>query len=219
MAEQVDLRIAQRIQVTRDGKTWFNSIIQDIRGNAVYIATPYLKERPLVLYRGEQVQVRFFMDDSSYLFETRVTGEATSNIKMYRLAYPGEIERVQQRMHVRLSVVLDAEYAIPEQEEEERKKRPSFTKATTVDLSGGGMKLMVREMIKEDSLLLLKFTLPLKNKPEQLELEARVIRCIKTNPDSELYNLGLRFENLTFHQEDIMVRFIFEKMARQKRLL
>ena len=237
MVVQVDLQIAQKIQITRDGNTWFHSSIQDIRGNEVYIAMPYLKERPLVLSRGVEVQVRFFMDDCSYLFQTRVTGEVTSNIKMFRLAYPGEFQRVQQRMHVRLEVMLDVEYALPEKEQgaggktskgkgthpvlpaSKRNKKPYFTRGAAVDISGGGMKLVARESIKEGSRLLLRFTLPLKSKPEQLQLEARVIRCIKAEPDREMYNLGLVFENPTFQQEDIIVRYIFEKTAEQKRLL
>lgn len=237
MVAQVDLRIAQKIQITRDGSTWYDSSIQDIRGSDIYIAIPYMKEHPLVLSRGVQVQVRFLMDDCSYLFETRVIGEVTSNIKMIRLDYPGEFKRVQQRMHVRLAVVLDVEYAAPEREQgaggracggkgkhpvlpaNKRNKKPSFTKSTAVDISGGGMKLVVRENIKEGSRLLLRFVLPLKSKPEQLQLEALVTRCIKADPDREVYNLGLRFENQTFHQEDIIVRYIYEKTAEQKRLM
>lgn len=219
MLEQPGLHVTQKIQVSKDGHMWFNSNIQDIRENSIYIAIPYAREQPLVLYKGERVMVRFSMDDSSYMFESTVTGEATSNIKMFRLSYPKEFTRVQQRSHVRLPVILDVQYYIPESSPADKKKPPEFKKATAVDISGGGMKLRVREKVNENTLVRLKFTLPFKNKPEQMELNARVMRCIKADPNREVYHLGLKFEDLVYREEDIIVRFVFEKMAQQKRLL
>lgn len=217
MAERIDLRIAQKIQVSRDEKTWYNASIQNTGPNVLYITIPYLREHPLVLRRGDKVQVRFFLDDSSYHFETQVTGEAADNIHLYRLAYPDQITRVQQRDYVRLPVMLDVEYAPADAGA--GAQDPAFTRATSVDISGGGMKLAVKQRVRENSSLLLRFVLPLKSKPEFLELKARVIRCIRTDSRREVYHLGLRYESINLRQQDIIVRFIFEKMALQKRLL
>jgi len=211
------LGINQKIQVSRDGKTWFNSSIQDLRPDTFSITTPYLKEHPLAVFRGERIEVRFFKDDSSYQFETRVTGEVRDNIRLIRLACPEQITRIQQRNHVRLPVVLDVQYA-PVKRAGEDGEYPAFTRASSVDISGGGMKLAVRRPVGEKEKLTLKFYLPLKSKPEYLEMGARVIRCTRIDPQREMYHLGLRFDSITRCQQDIIVRFIFEKMAMQKRL-
>ncbi|MBF7081945.1 PilZ domain-containing protein [Desulfallas sp. Bu1-1] len=216
MPEQVTLRISQKIQVAKkDSKDLFNSSIQDIKNGVISIAMPYLKERPMVLRRNDEVTVRFTLDESSYMFETRVLGEARDNIILYRLAYPAEINRVQQRMHVRLQVMMDIQYAVLERDN----KAMTYKKATTVDISGGGMKIAVRKRIKENTLIKVIFTLPLRSRPERMELAARVVRSQKVDPGKELYHLGIKFENINFGQEDKIVRFIFEKMAQQKRLL
>jgi len=218
LAERGYLSMTQKIQVSRDGKTWFNSSIQDLRPETFSITTPYLKERPLVVFRGDHVEVRFFKGDCSYHFKTLVTGEAKDNIRLLRLAYPEQITRIQQRMHVRLPVALNVDYA-PVKRDAGGRDSPDFTRASSVDISGGGMKLAVRQPVGEKELLLLKFNLPLKNKPEYLELPARVIRCTIIDLKTKTYHLGLRYDNINRRQQDIIVRFIFEKMALQKRLL
>lgn len=217
MAERVKLHVMQKIQVSRDGETWYNASIQNVTANLVYITIPYRRESPLLLRRGDTVQVRFFKEDSSYHFETQVIGETKEKIELYRIGHPEHITRVQQRMHVRMPVILDTEYALAE-EQVEKEKSPSFTRATAVDLSGGGMKLALRRRIPENTMLLLRFTLPLQSKPEKLELEARVIRCVRVDQKRDLYHLGLKFENINHRQQDIIVRFIFQKMSLCKRM-
>lgn len=215
MVKQMDLRISQKIQIsTKEREEWFNSNVQDIRENVISIGIPYFKEQPLMLHRGDEVRVRFITESAKYSFSTRVTGEVKDNIDLYQLAYPNEISRIQQRNYVRLPVLLDVEYFFQEHD----KKRVKPKKATTVDLSGGGMRIAVRERIQGNTRLVLKFTLPLQRKNENIELLSRVIRFEVIEPDRELYHLALVFENITYHQEDLIIRFIFEKMAQQKRL-
>ncbi|WP_027363312.1 flagellar brake protein [Desulfotruncus alcoholivorax] len=219
MAEKIPLKIGQKIQVRRkDGKEWYNSGIQDIRAGYIHIIMPFLKEIPLVLRRNEQVAVRFFSENSSFIFDTNVVGEINDNIKLYRLDYPQKINRVQQRSHVRLPVIIDVEYAVLEEEEKEKNKKAAYKKTTTVDLSGGGMKLLTREKIEPGTKILLVISLPLKNRPELLEIKSVVVRCVKVDPNREVYHLGIKFEDISLSQEDKIVRFVFEKMARQKRL-
>ena len=168
LIEKVPLKIGQKLQVRRkDAKEWFNSGIQDIRDGYIRINMPFSQERPLVLRRSEKVVIRFFSEQSSFIFNTNVIGEAADNIKLYRLDYPQKINRVQQRNHVRLPVIIDVEYA----KAEEKDKNIVYKKTTTVDLSGGGMKLLTREKIKSGNKLLLLFSLPLKNRPELFEIK------------------------------------------------
>jgi len=212
---QADLHINQKIIITREGITeWFNSSIQDIQGNVINIGIPYSKEFPLVLRQEDKVKVIFTTRNGSYAFNTRVTGKVEDNINLYQLAYPGEIYRVQQRKFVRLQVLLDIQYSVVGRDD----KTTEFNKATVVDLSGNGIRIAVREKIKENTRLVLKFSLPLQQKEETLELLARVIRQQVAETGRGLYHLGLTFEEITKRQQDLIVRFIFEKMAQQKRL-
>lgn len=215
MAEEFDIHVRQKIQVLKPGTNeWFNSSIQDIKQNVISISWPYLQERPLVLCKGDTVQVRLAAERAAYYFNTTVIGETKDNINLYQLAYPREVERIQQRSHVRLPVVLDVKYAVLQDD----KKPLKFIDASVVDLSGGGMKLAVREEIKENTRLMLNFILPFRGKPELVKLEAIVIRNQLVDQVRLIYHLGVKFVDISFHQQDMIVRFIFERMAQQKRL-
>lgn len=218
MAERRYLSITQKILISRDGKTWFNSSIQDLLPDTFSITTPYLKEQPLVVYKGDPVKVIFYKSDCSYQFETYITGEARDNIRLLQLAYPEQIIRIQQRMHVRLPILLDVSYALVKKDANGGDS-PNFVLASSVDISGAGMKLAVRQPVGERERLLLKFYLPLKDKPEYLELAARVVRCTMIDEKTKVYHLGLKYDSISRRQQDIIVRFIFEKMAVQKQLL
>ncbi len=218
MAERKYLRITQKIQISKDGKTWFGSSIQDLNPDTFSITIPYLKERPLVAFKGDPVKIKFFDSDCSYQFATYVTGQVEDNIRLYQLAYPEQIKRIQQRMHVRLPVLLDVSYA-PVKKNANGGDSPNFVSASSVNISGAGMRLAVRQPVQEGEMLLLKFYLPIRETPEYLELTARVIRCTMIDEKTKVYHLGLEYDSINHRQQDTIVRFIFEKMAVQKKLV
>ncbi|AGL01639.1 flagellar brake protein [Desulfoscipio gibsoniae] len=213
MPEELKLHINQKIQVAKENNDiWFNSIIQDTGMETISIAIPYNKERPLVLYQNEIIRVRVVAKNASFMFSTQVIGLVMDKIKLYQLAYPKEIIRIQQRKHFRLQVIsMDVEYACQED-------KSKYNKGTVIDISGGGMKLAVSKKIRKHERLLLKFNLPLQNKPELIQVKAIVVRSEKAEPDREIYHLGLKYENITYKEQDLIVRYIFERMAQQKRL-
>lgn len=216
MPENQELRINTKIQVARAGeRDWYASTIQDIRGGELYIAVPRLRGDALAFTAGDQMQVRFYGAGASFVFPARYLGRTTDAIPLYRLARTGEIERVQQRSHVRLKAGLDVQYAPPP----EKNRRPRYKKGYTVDLSGGGMRLAVNEPVLPGRVLLLKFTLPLRRGAKDLELTGRVIRLFETEQEgAKTYQVALEFADLTRYQQDLIVQYIFQRMAEQARL-
>lgn len=212
------LSINQKIQVSKDGNTWFNSSIQDLKANTFSITAPSPEEHSLAVSKGDLVRVRFFMSDSSYQFEAYVIDEVKDNISLIQLTYPEQITRIQQRTHVRLPVLLDVDYSISKKDAGAGNKQ-KFIKASALEISGAGMKLAVRQPVEKKEIMLLKFSLPLKSKTEKLELIARVIRCTIIDDKIEVYHLGLKFIGISRYQQDIIVKFVFERMAIQKLLL
>ncbi len=213
MPEEFKLRINQKIQVAKmRNDLWFNSIILDTGAETISIVIPFDKERPLVLYQDEIVRIRLAANNASYLFSTKVTGVVLDKIKLYKLAYPKNITRIQQRKHVRFQIIsMDVEYAHQE-------GRNNYTKGTVIDISGGGMKMAVRKNIPKHERIFLKLVLRLQNRTELIQVKAIVVRSKKAEPDREIYHLGLRYEDITNKQQDLIVRYVFERMAQQRRL-
>lgn len=209
------LQINQNIRVTRAGgeEKWFVSSVQDISDNDFSISIPTRGHNPLNLQRGDLVKISFITQASRIEFETEVTGWRYDNIPMYVLLLPKKMKRVQLREFVRISVIMDAYYAeVPEAGE-----KPVFSKCTSLDLSGGGMKLLLKKDYPVDTKLMIKFNIPLKNGVEEMEVTGSVIRTWPAE-NSNSHQVVIKFFKINRKQQDSIVRFVLTKMSEQRRL-
>lgn len=215
MAALNQLKINDNIKVSRAGgdEDWYASNIQDIDDKSICISIPVQGPHSLVLGRGETVKVSFVSEMSRYEFETVVTGWRYDNIPMYELALPKEFRRIQLREFVRVSCIMEVEYAeIPEENQ-----RPVFKECTSLDLSGGGMRLLMEKEYPVNTELILKWVLPFKNFSEEIEVIGRVVR---TWPDRNVkkYQTGIQFKEISRRQQDLIVRYVLARLSEQRRL-
>ncbi|MBC7104429.1 MAG: PilZ domain-containing protein [Firmicutes bacterium] len=212
-----ELTISQKLYVARVGEEeWFVSSLQDLNEDGLYIAMPYLRGGALVLSPGEEVQVRFVRESGVYLFVTRVLGRRDESVPLYLIAYPAEVQRIQQRRFVRLPILLEVLYAPASDKPGEQ---PVWARGRTADLSGGGMRLRVSEPLPAGTPLLLKFYLPWEKRPVEMTLRGRVVRSEVTEgreAGERLYFLGIEFVDIRRRDQDEIIRFIFRKMAERR---
>jgi c-di-GMP-binding flagellar brake protein YcgR len=208
------LTINQKIEVAKEGEgDWYASAVQDISGRELHVLLPRLRGNVLILGPGDRVSVRFFDESASFVFPARCLGRIGKEIPLYRLVPTGECRRVQQRRHVRLKTLLEVHYVrLPE----EGGHQTAYKKAYTVDISGGGMLLAVDEPLPPGREVLLMFNLPLQQGARKMELRGRVLRLMEK--EKSKYHAALEFVDITTAQQDLIMRYIFQCMARQARL-
>jgi len=206
------------VKIARSGSdTYYASSIQDVREDYFAVMLPYNEGRPLILNSGEEVWVSFVRDKARYLFSTTVLRrQKENNLLFYLLKLPEEIEEVQNRLYVRLPVVMPVWLADPPKEKEE----PVFRKTKTLDLSAGGMKVVDEKRLPKGTPLLVKFSLPLPAKDGSLNLvefntRARVVYC-ETVVNGKLYHVGIEFLDFKENQRDKIFSFIFREMAKRR---
>lgn len=209
------LRVNLNIKVTRASgeEDWYSSSVQDVGPGTFYIAVPTQGPNPLVLGRGEKVRVTFVNEMSRYEFTTAVVGWRQDNIPLYELLIPGELRRIQLREFVRVPVMLDVEYA----EDTGEGARPSYKKCTALDISGGGVRLLTKKEMPAGTRLFLRFTLPLKTGPEEMELKGKVVRSW-SDPETRNHQCGVQFVGISRRQQDLIVRYVLFKLSEQRRL-
>jgi c-di-GMP-binding flagellar brake protein YcgR len=214
LSEIKGIQISQKIYVTNveSRDNWYLASVQDITDNELLISIPTKGTNPLVLKKDDHLIMSFTSDGSRYEFSTRVNGWRYDNIPMYVLTLPGEYKRVQLRQFVRISTLLDVLCA----EMPESGKHPVFIKCSSLDISGGGIRLLHKKNFEVDTKLLLKIIIPVKKDPEYLELNGIVVR---TWPDDNLniFKVAVRFEGISRSQQDLIVRYTFMKMSEQRR--
>lgn len=209
------LEIGRKIALRRkmDGDRMFYATIQNIEQNAIYITQPYSGETPLILMRNEQVEVRYVTENGAFLFSSVYLGmhQETEVLRLYKISMPAanDVKRVQLRNFVRIPLMIDVEYFLPNSEE--------MYRGTTVDLSAGGMKLATTGKLPVDKKVNLFFRITKKKQPYDVQLQARVVRTELIDQQVNLYHSGLHFLDVNRVLEDTMVSFIFEKEMEQLR--
>jgi c-di-GMP-binding flagellar brake protein YcgR len=79
-----------------------------------------------------------------------------------------------------------------------------------VDLSGGGLKLKVKDDITKEDLLLVKMRI----KGIEIELKCDIVRIENTADKEKL--CGLKFLDITPVQTDIIIQGLFELVRKQR---
>ncbi len=209
------IKIYDNIQISRCGEEdWYTSKIQDLDQRYLFVDTPYLQNIPLILQSGEQVNGRAFLDSGKFEFQTRYLEKRYDNIPLLTLSMPQEYKHYQMRKFARLPIMIDVYFA---EQQHVSKGKPLFMKATSLDLSGNGMRIATKKSYDCGALLLIKFDLSTRNLNFKVSVTGRVVRV--ASPDqNQTFHVAVQFNDITRHQEDLIMRFIFHKTTERKRL-
>jgi len=209
------IKIYDNIQISRsEEESWYTSKVQGFDQQHLLIDTPYDQNIPLVLESGEQINGRAFLDSGKFEFKSRYLEKRYDNIPLLTLTMPHEYKRFQLRKFVRLPIMIDVYFA---ESNDGFRGNPLFTKATSLDLSGNGLRIASKRYYDTGTLLLLKFNLITRNLDCKISVTGRVIRV--SSPDqNRIFHVAVQFTDITSRQEDSIMRFIFYKTTERKRL-
>jgi len=209
------IKINQKIRISRDEERgdWYDSSIQDVGEEKFYIVVPYQRAIPLILNKGDRVNVNIILKEARIEFSSTVLGRRVDNIPLFALSWPESYARVQQRKFVRLPVMLDVFYAeVPEGD-----KKPEFIRSCTLDVSGGGARLLVSKKYTENTDLLLKLLMPVDGRLEEIAVSGRVVRSCEADTGAAIH-AAVEFIDITRKQQDMIVNFTLNEIARSRRL-
>lgn len=198
--------------VTTHGQRSYNGKVAGLGDGLVTVAVP--DDSPLLM-RGPgafKVVMRKETDNALYLFDASATARFGRGTPALDLRIEGEVQRVQRRWNVRLSVLIDPEETMLIDGDEEKP-----FKATILDLSAGGVLLHTREPVSIGATMRLTFTLP--GLSRTIQARAEVVRLMQLDSEGWKYlRMGARFLDLGKDQEDAIIRFAFQEQLRRRRL-
>jgi c-di-GMP-binding flagellar brake protein YcgR len=205
------LKINDRVEVIKDEKG-YKALIIDMQDDFLKINLPVNDGNYLMLHSSEKIEINSYLDDGRcYKFYTTVISRGKeNNIIYYRISLPFGIEKIQRRNFFRVDLTEIVEYKKITSVEEADFDSIPYKKGIMVDLSAGGLKLKIRENIKNDDLLLVKMNL---NQTE-MNLKCDIVRIQDTEDKEKL--CGLRFRDILPAQSELIVGELFKIMRRQR---
>ncbi|MDK2820389.1 MAG: hypothetical protein PWP31_354 [Clostridia bacterium] len=192
----------------------FKTLIQEVNDDKFSILAPALYE--LLLRPGDQVEIIYKGEDACYQFITSVLERLPENPPLYILAYPDEYKRIQVRSHVRVKASIEFLYNLWPKKDWPDNPPSTNKKGVTIDISGGGARVILREPVEKDDLLYIHLSLPGHSLP--LRLAAQVKRVIPFKKGGlQRYEVGLAFFRISQKQEDSLIRFVFQRQLKERR--
>lgn len=211
---KLELGINCRIDVLWE-EDMYKSTIQDVTDNEILITIPVVDGIYLTLKEGD-VTEQIYYDSKGNLFgyKSKVIGRTTeNNIPFYRLSKPYDITRIQRRDYVRVNVVQVINYIREEDLKEEIKGEKKYEHALLLDLSGGGMRIKIKEEIKAEDIIVANLIY----ENQKIIVRGKVVRADKT--DDKKYICGIKFYDIDNTTREKIIRTVFTIMRKQRELI
>lgn len=201
---RLSLGIQKKDETGQERTVYYCSRIEMVRQNEIWIAAPQEKGILVPVGVGEWVEVYLVGDNEVFYFRCQVKDRAKKgNIAYLILPIPAEVVRKQRREYVRFNVALPVIL----------KKEDKTLKATTKNVSGGGMLVYLEEKVPLEVQEEVFFSLSMNG--QDVMGKAELVR----KEDPHLY--GFRFTTISDKDREMIVKYIFKQQVelRKKGLL
>lgn len=215
------LKIGDRLNIERyeaniniDKQGMLSAQLIDLDRGRIFISVPAYKGQRYPLYSQQKISVSFYRDAGEYQFFAEVIRQTDKNILAYIIKPISELSKIQRRSYYRLPAALNITI--------ERKQGAETYKidCVTKDLSGGGIRAVCHEKLREGENIKVELFLDEDDKDFAITIDGNVVRVIEDRINN-CYEIGIMFEKISQANEDRIHAFIFEKqrLLRQKGLI
>lgn len=214
--DKFELKINSRIEVVlKDGD--YKCSIQDVTTEHFAITIPMRERKYYPLNRGTIVSMLYYCGKVLYKFECEVIGRKVDRIPIIILGLPQNTRVIQRRDFVRVPVINNIEFFKIDKTfkdkkvEDLAKSKSEKVKSITLDISGGGMRIMSRVKLKYGDILMVY--LPMMT--EKFMVKSEIVRIENNEDNTNVY--GLCFFDLDEKLRDKIIKGIFQIMREQRK--
>ena len=141
------------------------------------------------------------------------------NLPIIIMEIKSSLRKVQRREFYRMECTLPLKYRIADKREKipkERFRDLEWKNGVVLDLSGGGMRFVVEEPIKNDDFLQFKMVLSVKEEYRELYIYGDVVHSKTKENNIRLHECRTQFNRISEADQDYIVSYVFET-ERKKR--
>jgi len=193
---------------------YFSKIVEFVDKENILIDVPKEKNKKISLTLNKEYFAVFYTRQG--LFECNVVIEKTEKegkVEVYQIKIVSPLEKKQRRQFYRLDYVMNIEFKKVGIEEDK------WEEGVLSDISGGGMCFNSEYLLDESSDIEVKFSVKIKDKVYDYKCVSKLIMLDKLPNNEDRYEYRIAFSDLSFDDQENIVRFIFEEERKQRRTL
>lgn len=203
-------------------KKYSSSIHEIVDEDSIVITNPTLQSRLIPLHHNERYDCYIFTNGKSYVCRMQVEKSVLDGrIRVVHMKMLSDIEKYERRKYFRLEVGMDLRYLMITLENSAEFKTaiksntllqmPGFKKATTKDISGGGVKFIASEELPVGALIITNLAAPIGDTVKQYVFLGKIL---SSEPKTGLRGYFIHrmvFVDLNQDSREEFVKYIFEK--------
>ena len=217
MEENIKFIINSKLEVSwNDG--YYKSNIEDVNKQLISISIPIKEGQYIPLRIGEMIEVIYYFENDIYKFYTKVVNRKIDGIPVIEIEYPDKVFKIQRRKFVRVPIVCNVVYSKIGAKQENGnivKLSPDKVKdfkGIMVDLSGGGMRIKLKEKLNLGDII--SVDMPLGE--DTLKVKGEIVR-VEYDEINKLHVCGMDFKDLEERAREKLIRYIFQIMRDRMR--
>jgi c-di-GMP-binding flagellar brake protein YcgR len=191
------------VSFSSEGEDWYASKVLKVDGKSFFIAPIIKKTAPSAPVIGSKIRVSIPSGHGLLLFTTKIMGESKEPEPSVELEYPQDFLRMERRAYPRLPMPLETYYS---------EIRPgagalAFARSQALDISGGGALLETHRPCPQETLVRLKFLIPIGDREEELVVIGRIARSYPAGAAGK-NQVGVEFIDITPRQQESLMQFV-----------
>lgn len=211
--KKFEVLINSRLEV-KLGEEIYKTRVQDSNNKNLLISVPVICGVYLILKTGEEIDLVYYDDKANiFNFKCKVINRITENgIPFYSTTLPYDVVKIQRRNYVRVNTVQVIKEIRKYDEKTKNVDEDKIFNALLLDLSGGGMRIKIKERLYEGDIIIAKIG----NGDGELPIKGRVVRIDIS--DDRKYIYGISFLELDSRTREQIIGTVFRIMRRQREL-
>ena len=189
----------------------YKSKIEEVsnKSGAIKILAPFHERRIVMLPKSEQCMVRVTTATGMFIYSAAVAGMVKENgLDFALLKLAGDGTKTQRRDFFRFNCAIPIEFFLLNEDGEPLDNIPK--EGLIRDMSGGGMRMLSKEIIKINTLL----RLVLQMDRGELMIFGHVLRK-NDNPNAvHPYQYHLKFTAMSSAEQDKLVQYIYQEQRK-----
>lgn len=208
----IEFQVNSRIEV-EDNDEFYKSNIQDIGKDTIGISIPVSGGKYLPLRKGNSLKCIFRYKKQMYSFNTVVVSRKIDRIFIIEIKKPDKVKIFQRRNFVRVPMIVDILCARVSSVNEinHLDSQVEFFNATSIDLSGGGMKISINKKYGNDFTLNDGIMITIPTGDENITVKGKIVRIDKSIGRANVI-CGVSFVEMNEKSREKIITMVFKIM-------
>lgn len=211
---------------TEGVKTYRTSVYDILEDGKLELVMPMEQTRLVLLPVDGEYDVCFFSHGGMYRADVRIVDRQKINgIYILVVEMISNLHKFQRREYYRFNCVVDMtareltgqELNAFAQGRADLIPEGDMARGVIVDISGGGTRFVSRQKFNEDSVILMRFDLPIMESERPFLLAAKVIYSGEIENRTNEYENRVKFEFIDTATREEIIRYIFDEERKNRK--